>query len=412
MAVERLQVASLSDRNTGLYIHIPFCLSKCSYCDFFSIPSELRVPDSYVEALCNEITAKFCCAEGTELCNFGGCSVDSVYIGGGTPSLLSSLQIKKLFDCIKNNVPLMQGVEITIEVNPDDVTPELLSVLAENGVNRISCGIQSLNDECLSFCSRRANACVNEKALDLFREYWHGKLSLDVICAMPRETNETFLRGLKTIISYNPDHISMYSLTVEEETPLGKRMSENLFTYDYDVADEMWFSGRDFLEKAGYAQYEVSNFCRDGNVCRHNMKYWSRGDYVGCGCGATGTLYYSDGSAERTTNINDVKAYIDYWKKYASKKQEDAVVPFVIEQIDEKDGQFEFFMMALRKIAGFCEEDFESCFGKKLPQNFRALFSKWQEKELAETYIKENKTYYTLGRRGIIYLNSFLEELL
>ncbi len=394
--------SAFEGKTLGLYIHIPFCLSKCSYCDFFSIASKERVPSSYVSALCNEIRERF---------HGGRCIVDSVYVGGGTPSLLSDEQLTLLFECIKENVPLSSDCEITIEVNPDDVNPALVKSLEENGVNRISCGIQSFNDASLSFCSRRADSKTNKKALDILKTYWKGQLSLDIICAMPCEEQSTFISGLKEIVSYKPDHISMYSLTIEEETPLGQQLSKGDFFYNYDCADDLWLSGKNFLESAGYMQYEVSNFCLPDKECKHNLKYWSYADYVGCGSGAAGTLYNNEGGAERLFNIPDITLYSDYWNAGAEKRKT-LQDPFTLEVISNKDAEFEFFMMSLRKLSGFSVAQYKNIFHHDLPETFINLIEKWQAKNLAEIIGKNDDTIYTLGKKGIIFLNSFLKELL
>ncbi|MBR1639753.1 MAG: radical SAM family heme chaperone HemW [Treponema sp.] len=390
---------NLKDRTLGLYIHIPFCLSKCSYCDFFSLPVSKKVPDSYIEALCNEISAAF---ENQE-----NVTVNSLYIGGGTPSLLSENQIKKLFDHLRHTVSLEENCEVTVEINPDDVTKSLLECLQEAGVNRLSCGIQSLNDSSLSFCGRRADSSVNKKALSLIKDFWTGRLSLDLICGLPEENKESFIQGLEFIISLRPEHISMYSLTIEEETVLGRQLSSGFLSYDFDFADELWLCGRDCLEKAGYHHYEVSNFCLEGNECLHNLKYWSRMDYLGFGAGATGTLYFPGGRAERRTNLNDTDRYIKYWTSFSSEN-----LPYFIEDINEESGEFEFFMMSLRKIQGFSENEYKKHFLKALPAKVIEEFQKWRQKGLAEICHENNDVFFTLGKNGIIYLNSFLKELL
>ena len=397
--VERSQ---LEGRLLGLYIHIPFCLSKCTYCDFFSIPSKERVPQAYVDALCNEIREGFYGAR---------CKVDSVYVGGGTPSLLSSFQLRMLFSCIKELVPLTKQPEITIEINPDDLSSQLLAVLEECGVNRISCGIQSLNDNSLTFCKRRANSKTNLSALSLLKNKWKHEYSFDLICGLPEESQESFLEGLKTLVSFKPSHISMYSLTIEEETPLGQAFLQNKFSYNYDFADSLWLSARDFLEKNAYKQYEVSNFCLEGKESKHNLKYWTRADYAGCGCGATGSLYFEGGKALRTTNINNIDLYTSYYLN-SKVNRLSSVKPFEIEEISESQGEFEFFMMTLRTLKGFSNLDYLRNFNKQLPLNFQKLFEKWQQKGLAVKRETEEEIFYSLGKDGVIYLNTFLQELL
>lgn len=389
-----------SGRTLGLYIHIPFCLSKCSYCDFFSVASANKVPDDYVLALCGEISSRF---SGSD------CLVDSVYVGGGTPSLLSPAQIHTIFSCVRGNVRLKPGCEITFEVNPDDVCDSLLDVLASCGVSRISCGIQSLCDDALAFCRRRASAEIIRSALSLLKRRWHGNLSVDIICAMPHESSLSFLDGLAELVSLRPDHISMYCLTVEEETPLGSLIVCGSLAYDYDLADEMWISGRDFLEDAGYNQYEISNFSLPGKECAHNIRYWSRGDYAGVGSGAAGTLYFPGGRALRRTNSRDIKQYNWYWN--CGDAGQSGEIPWTTEKIDEKSGEFEFFMMSLRKSAGFSESEYERAFGRRLPQDVRDVFLRWQKRGLARISAAGGDAVYSLGREGILFLNAFLGEL-
>lgn len=389
-----------SGRTLGLYIHIPFCLSKCSYCDFFSVASANKVPDDYVRALCGEISSRF---SGSD------CLVDSVYVGGGTPSLLSPAQIHTIFSCIRGNVPLKPGCEITFEVNPDDVCDSLLDALASCGVSRISCGIQSLCGDALTFCRRRASAEISRSALSLLKRRWHGNLSVDIICAMPHESSRSFLDGLAELVSLRPDHISMYCLTVEEETPLGSLIACGSLAYDYDLADEMWISGRDFLEDAGYNQYEISNFSLPGKECAHNIRYWSRGDYAGVGSGAAGTLYFPGGRALRRSNSRDIKQYTGYWNCGDAGKSGE--IPWTTEKIDEKSGEFEFFMMSLRKSAGFSESEYECAFERRLPQDVRDVFLRWQKRGLARISAAGGDAVYSLGRDGILFLNAFLGEL-
>lgn len=389
-------------KTIGLYLHIPFCLSKCSYCDFFSVTSKSRVPDSYVNALCNEIKERFCGL---------GTFVDSVYVGGGTPSLLSDNQFSQIFNTIKSYFTLSSDCEITVEVNPDDVTKELLETLHKNGVNRLSCGIQSLNDMSLSFCLRRANARVCEEALNLIKNNWNGQVSVDIICGLPQESQQSFVNGLEKLLSYKPDHISMYSLTIEEETPLEVQISNGDFIYDYDSADSLWLLGRDFLEKAGYKQYEVSNFCLPKKECRHNLKYWSYQDYAGLGAGATGTVYKSGGLPLRKTNYSDIDLYTKYWTSLSDNK-EYLQLPYFYEEINLKAAEFEFFMMSLRKLSGFNKSQYESLFQHKIPASFLNLINTWKEQGMAEIVSMNDDTIYTLGKKGIMFLNSFLTELL
>ena len=428
----------------ALYIHIPFCLSKCSYCDFFSIPvSETATVsvaentpatksasclEKYVDALCNEITFR--------LNDIDKANLKTVYIGGGTPSLLSKSQFSKIFGAIKDFCREdISNCEITVELNPDDICAELLETLASNGVNRISVGIQSMNDSVLKNVKRRAGREENLKALDCICKNWKGRFSVDSISALPLETVDSFEEGLKEVISFNPDHISLYSLTIEEETPLGKQLSSGQIDYDFDFADEMWLSGRELLEKNGYIQYEVSNFAREGFECKHNLFYWKHKPYIGCGSGGTGTVYNKDGSGFRWTNTVDIEKYIGFWEKEGTLDQlelpqkstwdlvlstqtgtrKQIQLPQLEEVVELEASKYEFFMMGLRKASGITEVEYKDAFGNALPEKFLRLAEKWEKEGLFEIYSKQEYGQtvkcFRMNRDGLLFLNRFLSEL-
>ena len=375
---------------TGLYIHIPFCISKCTYCDFFSIPAA-GVPEDYIEALEKEIEIKTRDVE-----------IETVYIGGGTPSLLSKNQLNRICNAIygKDKKGSQSIEEFTIEVNPDDVAQELLETLSKLPVTRISCGIQSFSQKCLSYCKRRAGTQENFNALDNFKKYWKKNLSLDFIAAVPFETEKSMLEGLSVAVKSGADHISFYSLTIEEETPLGKDYAHGRLDYDFEKADEMWIKGRDFLEKNGFEQYEVSNFCRPGYQCKHNLLYWNHKNYLGCGSGAAQSLYFDDGIAERKQNTCEIERYIESVLKTG-------ISEGTTELVDGKASRFEFFMMGLRKLKGISGHDYKSIFHEELPKEFILKMQNWEKKGLASI----NGDFYALTRDGILFLNTFLSEL-
>ena len=390
-------------KGTSLYIHIPFCLSKCAYCDFFSRANKssasLPVPQSYVDALCKEIAFRL--SQNQINC------INTIYVGGGTPSLLSPGQFTQLFTTIREKALLASDAEITVEVNPDDVSSGLLKLLADCGVNRLSCGIQTMNEAALKKACRRADVAANRKALSLLATQWKGQLSLDLISGLPEDDEESLLSSLKEACDLNPSHISLYSLTIEGNTPFGKQLEAGSLDYDFDKADALWISGRDFLEEQGYEWYEVSNFCRPGKACRHNLCYWSHGDYIGAGSGATGTLYKKDGAGFRWTNSTNIEEYIDFWLET---KCGDGI-PQITENIDFSTSEFEFFMMGLRKLRGILDRDFERIFGKTLPESFCQTFDQYEKKGLCVRSSGAGGTYYAMSREGMLFLNRFLEEL-
>ena len=402
----------------ALYIHIPFCLSKCSYCDFFSIPVPTTVSvaqntpstnsalclEKYVDALCNEITFR--------LRDIDNAQLKTVYIGGGTPSLLSKKQFSKIFGTIKDFCG--EGIsdcEITVELNPDDVNLELLNALSENGVNRISVGIQSMNDSVLKNVKRRAGREENLKALDCIRKNWKGRFSVDLISALPLETVSSFEEGLKEVISFKPDHISLYSLTIEEETLLGKQLSSGQINYDFDFADEMWLLGRDLLEKSGYLQYEVSNFAKAGSECIHNLFYWKHKPYIGCGSGGTGTVYKKDGSGVRWTNTENIEQYVNFWSGSGVQSFCKTDLPQLEEIVTLEDSKYEFFMMGLRKACGIKDVEYKNTFGEALPENFVKLAERWSCEGLFEISSDGQEKRYCMNKKGLLFLNRFLSEL-
>ena len=425
-----------------LYVHIPFCTSKCSYCDFFSVPCAKKIDDEYIDAVLNEAA---CTASLRDIDSW-----KTIYVGGGTPSLLSEKQIDFLFSGLlkmSRKAPL----EVTMEANPSNVTESLLDAASASGVTRISCGIQSFSDASLCRVRRRSRASDVYRALSLFEKNRPHALSVDMIAGLPEETDASFASGLKTLLSYAPDHISLYSLTVEAGTPLCSEIESGKILHDIDASDALWISGRDFLCGAGYEQYEVSNFCRRGCECLHNLAYWNLESYAGIGAGATGTFYRKDVSA-RFTNTRDIEAYTRFWKskkidaddlrsriflsddfrtahlraerEHRDEKrmtQGDAVqayterrfgeIPFSVEYIDKKTEAFEFFMMGLRMTRGICRETYEARFGA-FPEKAEALFTAWEGRGLALRRKKNGRRFYALTKEGLLFLNEFLEALL
>ncbi|MBQ1972151.1 MAG: radical SAM family heme chaperone HemW [Treponema sp.] len=385
----------------SLYIHIPFCKSKCEYCDFFSVPCGNKcIPDEYVNALLQELDVRI------KLYNVHRFS--TVYIGGGTPSLLKPIQLEKI---MKKVLSLGIPSEITMEVNPEDVTEELLVTMNNLGINRISCGIQSLNDEVLRCVKRRG--CVENifDKIELIKKTWNGIFSVDIISALPNQSKSDFLDGLKKIVSFEPEHISMYALTIEESTPLGKKLQKGQLCYDFEAADEMWIEGRDFLINSGYVHYEVSNFAKDGFACEHNMAYWKLKNYIGIGAGAVGTIY-SDRTV-RWSNSTKLDSYISFWNKNLSDIKIDELCNIQsVENIDFNIQVFEYFMMGLRTSYGICKEEFEARFNMPIPEKFIKIFNEWEQKQMCQKKVSFNKTYYSLNSSGLLLLNEFLTELI
>lgn len=384
---------------SSVYIHIPFCRSKCSYCDFFSVPVQ-NVPDSYIDALINEFdfyTKKYSVT-----------SIDTVYIGGGTPSLLSCHQLKVLMTKI---IPFVsKNAEITIEVNPESLSFEFLDKIVNMGFTRVSLGIQSMNDECLSMICRCCDRKINQKALGLLV---NNKInfSVDMIAGLPPQNDEEFVKGLEEVISYNPKHISLYGLTLEEKTPLYQQVLLKKIKLNDEAIESQWFTGWEILKNHGFIQYEVSNFAIPSFESRHNINYWQQGSYLGLGSGGTGSLYKFDfnvAEGYRYTNTMEINSYIDFWSNFNLLKA-DKNLPLQKEILDKKILSFEFCMLGLRMCRGILLSEYEKRFAETFPLE---PFLRWQKKGLVEIKKTEKgDTSFAMTKKGLPFLNSFLSEL-
>ena len=369
----------------SLYVHIPFCKSKCTYCDFFSIPCSEPVPDSYIHHLLHE-------AESRKE-QFDISSWKTIYIGGGTPSLLSAGQIQKLLAGLKKLCPIEKNAEITIEANPDDITADFLKGAADAGINRLSLGIQAMDDKPLAAVKRRCNRQTNLNALDLVQKHWLApkrSFSVDCISGLPEHSRKSFENGLKELVQSGANHISLYTLTLEEGTPLYNAVNKGQITLSADLADDFWLWGRDYLERNGFAQYEVSNFAQIGFESRHNLTYWNLEDYAGIGAGATGTI----GSFRYTNSRN-----LQKWAEAADVETE---------HLSQQTLVFEYLMMGFRKLSGVDGSRFVERFGINITQVLEPVFSEWEQKGLAGC---ENGRYF-LNKNGILFLNAFLTQIL
>ena len=263
-----------SEKIPGLYIHIPFCLSKCHYCDFYSLTSISAVPD-FLDALFKEMTmyrSRF---------NL----FDTVYIGGGTPSLLSPQQLENILVRIWGNFDLISDSEITVETNPADLNRSYLESIREIGINRINIGVQSFDQKVLNFLGRRHSLMQALSAVEASRKAGFHNIGLDLIYGVPGQSIDSWLDTLKQAVAFSPEHLSCYQLTLEPKTPLGKRYQAGEFSIPgEELQYEFFMKTSQFLEGAGYIHYEVSNFARGTELAsRHNQKYWDHSPYLGLG---------------------------------------------------------------------------------------------------------------------------------
>jgi oxygen-independent coproporphyrinogen-3 oxidase len=294
----------MSEPLPGLYVHVPFCRKKCPYCDFYSI-TDLALVSHWLEALAKELS----------LYRADFSSFDSLYLGGGTPSLLDERQLAGLLAALQRQVCFTPDCEVTLEANPDDLTPEKLLLYRKLGINRLSLGVQSFHDEELHFLGRRHTARQAQEAVLRAREAGCANLSLDLMYGLPGQSLDRWQGTLATALSYNPEHLSCYQLTVEPETALGRLQAEGrLRLLPEETEREFFLFTSTFLENRGYLHYEISNFARGKeHLSRHNGKYWRRAPYLGLGPGS-----HSFDGVRRWWNHRSLKEYCQALSQGAS----------------------------------------------------------------------------------------------
>ena len=326
---------ALNKNMAGLYIHIPFCRSRCIYCDFYST-TLVGMQERYVDALIEELRLR--------KDYLGGEQINTIYLGGGTPSQLSCDNIARLF----RHLPVAEAGsngEITVECNPDDVDDHLAETLHSVGVNRVSMGAQSFSDDRLRFLRRRHNAGQVKEAVETLRHNGIANISIDLMFGFPGETLEDWIADIDEALKLNVKHISAYSLMYEEGTPLYKMLeSGKVKEIDEELSRQMYYTLVDKLESAGYEHYEISNFARPGHVALHNSSYWNGTPYLGIGAGA-----HSYDRKSRQWNVADIAIYIN--------KVEKGEIPFTREVIDERTRYNDMITTALRTRQGLSLEE-------------------------------------------------------
>ena len=320
----------------GIYIHIPFCRSKCDYCDFYSLAGREGYMDAYQKALIAHLAETAPRARGLV--------VDTVYFGGGTPSYYGAKRLVRLLKTIRSHFRLWRDAEITLEANPDSVDTQSLTELRHAGFNRISLGMQSACDAQLADLHRpHAFGQVN-LAVKAARRAGFDNLSLDLIYGLPGQSMDSWLDTLEKALSLAPRHLSCYALTVEKGTPLARRVGQGLILPDDDAQADMYLQTVDRLARAGYEQYEISNFALPGFASRHNLRYWQMRPYLGFGPGA-----HSDFGQRRYSFVRDLDAYISGVTDGGSVIDFSDLIP-----LRERSG--EYLMLSLRTAAGISPE--------------------------------------------------------
>jgi oxygen-independent coproporphyrinogen-3 oxidase len=367
--------------NNGIYIHIPFCVSKCDYCSFYSIPvSDSSIIESYLIALLREIDfiIKF----------YENVSVDTVYFGGGTPSLLSSKQIMRILNLIRERFIIESNPEITIEMNPNDLNYDKLHGYIDAGVNRIVLGVQSLNNEMRKNIGRRGDN-IDMADIELFFSGKDYIKCIDIMAGLPGENRSILLNDLETITSYRPEHISLYLLSVDEDTPLGRRFYPDEI-FENKQAD-LWGLAMDFLAEKGYDHYEISNYALPGFESRHNSKYWDFTPYYGFGSGAHSFI-----NGKRYSNKMSISDYI-----------ESEEFKYNVDIYSENNIIVEFIMTTLRRKIGFSSDEFISITSIPIPEPLIIELNRL----ITEDMINFNNGRYFLSKTGIYYADSIIYRL-
>ena len=326
-------------RPLGLYIHIPFCKSKCVYCDFYSLPNAEAQMDRYVSALCRQLTELAQRATAHE--------VDTVYFGGGTPSYLGEKRLRQVMKAVEKSYRIAKDAEITLEANPDSAGDwKTLRALRKAGFNRISLGVQSADDEQLKTLGRPHDFAQAEEAVAAARKAKIGNISLDLIYGLPGQTLESWQDTVERAAALEPEHLSCYGLKVEEGTPLWD-MQDTMDLPDDDLQADMYLWTVERLAQLGYEQYEISNFAKPGFESRHNLKYWTLGEYAGFGPGA-----HSDLGGVRYAYVRDLKAYCEGVETEGNILSENDRIP-------DRDRDIEYIMLGLRLAKGISRQEFE-----------------------------------------------------
>lgn len=367
-----------------LYVHIPFCVRKCQYCDFLSGPSDEETKDRYIEALLKEIRA----AEHTE-----DYEIVSVFIGGGTPSALKAEAIASIMRTLQEKFFFCEDAEVTIEANPGTVDPEKLTIYRNVGINRLSLGLQSTDAEELKLLGRIHSYEEFLKSYEWAREAGFSNINIDLMFAIPGQTGEAWRQHLYQVAELNPEHISAYSLIIEEGTPFAE---QNLDLPDEDTEYQMYEDTAEILERYGYRQYEISNYAKQGYMCRHNAGYWQRLEYLGFGLGAS-SLY----GGMRFSNTHQMQEYLKE-SRNPDQIRKDVTALSRNEQIEE------FMFLGLRMTDGISEKKFEENFNVRLMDIYGDILQKYEE----TGFMEHIETKWRLTRKGIHVSNHILADFL
>ena len=380
-------IFNIKQQMAGIYIHIPFCKQRCSYCAFYST-TLYNIRERYVDALCKEIAMRKEYA--------GGAPIETIYLGGGTPSTLSMEQLKRICDTVYATYQVSPAPEVTIECNPDDLTPDFLAQLKVLPFNRISMGVQSFNDTQLKRLGRRHDAAKARQAVANARTAGYSNISIDLIFALPGSTIDEWEHDLESTIALRPDHLSAYNLTYEEGTPMHRALERGDFTElseEDNITQFQMLISR--LKEAGYRHYEISNFALPGRESRHNSSYWNDTPYIGCGAAA-----HSYNGTSRGWNIADIQEYI--------KGIENGNPVFEIEELTEEERYNDTILTRLRTAEGIPLAWMKEKFSSRLYDYMLRCIGK----EIALGYLKKENGHLSLTEKGIFISDAVIRELI
>ena len=374
-------------KELGIYIHIPFCVRKCLYCDFVSYAKKENVVEKYIEALQKEILDWKQSNKDVK--------IKTIYIGGGTPSCIDS----KFITEILNLINIKNAEEITIEVNPGTVNKEKLYDYKNAGINRLSIGLQSTNNELLKKIGRIHNYEQFLETYKMAREVGFNNINVDLMIGLPGQTMDDLKTSLEDIINLNPEHISVYSLILEDETPLKKMIENNILKLpEEDLERQMYWYTKDFLKISGYNHYEISNFAKQGFYSKHNLDCWEQKEYIGFGISAHSYI-----DRKRFGNISNLDNYIKNCIEGGFDKNR-----IIEEEQDKKDEMKEYMILGLRKINGISIQKFEN----KFNENPIVLFKKELNKLFNEGLIIIDGDIIRLSNKGLDFANIVWEEFI
>lgn len=393
----------MDTRNLELYIHIPFCVRKCLYCDFLSFAAPERMYRGYVDKLIEEICGQSACFQ--ESC------VTSIFLGGGTPSILPGELLREVMEAVRGCFQVAEDAEITIEANPGTLTEQNLAVYRACGINRISLGLQSADDEELKRLGRIHTYDSFLKSYQRARQAGFANINVDLMSALPGQSVQSWKNTLRKVLMLRPEHISAYSLIIEEGTPFfewygnekqeekaaGAGLPDEARLPDEDSEREMYHLTKQLLAEYGYERYEISNYAKPGCECRHNVGYWTGVNYLGLGLGASS--YIGD---YRFHNVTDLQEYLsmDFHMPGAAARD--------IQELTKKDKMEEFMFLGLRLMRGVSGSDFLARFGQNMWTVYGAVLKELQQQGLIEAELPRIR----LTERGIDVSNRVLSEFL